>query len=73
MKITNPASNQTLVETKGMLGMSKEEFIAQAFEIAFGSDAINMTFSFEEVLAELREVSDTALQLQHETDFAPDV
>ena len=56
-----------------MLGMSKEEFIAEAFEIAFGSDAINKTFSFEEVLAELREVSDTALQLQHETDFAPDV
>jgi hypothetical protein len=53
--------------------MSKEEFIAEAFEIAFGDDAINRTFSFEEVLAELREFSDTALQVQFEDDFPPDV
>jgi hypothetical protein len=52
--------------------MSKEEFIEEAFEIAFGDDAINRDFSFEEVLMELREFSDTALQLQHETDLPPD-
>ena len=53
--------------------MEKDEFIAEAFEIAFGDDAINRDFSFEEVLSELREFSDTALQLEQETDFPPDV
>ena len=53
--------------------MSKEEFIEGAFEIAFGDNAINRDFSFEEVLMELREFSDTAQQLQHEADFPPNV
>ena len=52
--------------------MSEEEFIAEVFEIAFGDDAVNRDYTFDEVLLELREFSDTALQLEHETDFPPD-
>ena len=37
--------------------MSKEEFIAEVYEIAFGENAINRGFSFDEVIEELREFS----------------
>ena len=30
--------------------MSKEEFIAEVYEIAFGENAINRGFSFDEVI-----------------------
>ena len=40
--------------------MSKEEFIEEVFEIAFGDDAINRDFSYEEVLEELKEFAETA-------------
>jgi len=41
--------------------MSKEkEFVEDVFEIAFGDDAINRDFSYEEVLERLREFSDKA-------------
>jgi len=53
--------------------MEISEFITEVFEIAFGDDAINRDFSYEEVLETLREFSDTALQLEHETDFPPDI
>jgi len=33
--------------------MTKEEFIERVFELAFGDDAINRDFSYEEVLGEL--------------------
>lgn len=36
------------------------EFIEEVFEIAFGDDAINRDFSYEEVLEELRDNSDRA-------------
>lgn len=53
--------------------LEREEFIAEVFEIAFGDDAINRDFSYGEVLETLREFSDTALQLEQETDFPPDI
>jgi hypothetical protein len=37
--------------------MTEREFIEEVFEIAFGDDAINL--SYEEVLARLREFSDS--------------
>ena len=40
--------------------MSEREFIEEVFEIAFGDDAINRDFSYEEVLEELRDNSDRA-------------
>ena len=43
--------------------MSKEkEFVEDVFEIAFGDNAINRDFSYEEVLERLREFSDKALE-----------
>lgn len=41
--------------------MSKKQFIEDVFELAFGDDAINREFTFDEVLAKLREFSDAAL------------
>ena len=38
--------------------MSEREFIEEVFEIAFGDDAVNRDFSYEEVLEELRDNSD---------------
>tara|TARA_R100001224_G_scaffold31457_1_gene17386 strand:+ start:2994 stop:3263 length:270 start_codon:yes stop_codon:yes gene_type:complete len=40
--------------------MSDKEFIEEVYEIAFGGDAINRDFSYEEVLEELRDNSDKA-------------
>ena len=40
--------------------MSEREFIEEVFEIAFGDDAINRDFSYEEVLEELQDNSDRA-------------
>jgi len=36
-------------------------FIADVFEIAFGDDAIDKGYSYEDVLSQLRTVSDRAL------------
>jgi len=41
--------------------MKKNEFIEQVFEIAFGDDAINKEYTFEEVLDRIRYYSDTSL------------
>jgi len=40
--------------------MSEREFVEAVFEIAFGDDAINRDFSYEEVLEELQDNSDRA-------------
>jgi len=40
--------------------MNTREFIEEVYEIAFGDDAINRDFSYEEVLEELRDNSDRA-------------
>ena len=37
------------------------EFIEDVYEIAFGDDAINREFTYDEVLTKLREFSDKAL------------
>ena len=42
--------------------MNTREFIEEVYEIAFGDDAINRDFSYEEVLARLLEFSDKALE-----------
>jgi len=40
--------------------MTNLEFIEEVYEIAFGDDAINKQYSFEEVLERLKEFSDKA-------------
>jgi len=42
--------------------MNKDQFIEEVYEIAFGDNAINRDFSFEEVLKELLRFSDEALK-----------
>lgn len=55
--------------------MSKDEFIEEAFEIAFGADAYYSekfaprAFTYEEVLEKLREFSDDALRYHHPQEF----
>jgi hypothetical protein len=44
--------------------MTKKEFIEEIFELAFGDDAVNKGYSYEEVVLTLREFSDTALEIQ---------
>ena len=34
--------------------MKKEQFIEEVFEVAFGDNAINRDFSYEEVIQELK-------------------
>lgn len=41
--------------------MSDKEFIENVFELAFGDNAINRNFGRQEVLDQLREFSDLAL------------
>ena len=47
--------------------MSEREFIEEVFEIAFGDDAINRDFSYEEVLEELRDNSDRAWAINRDS------
>jgi hypothetical protein len=42
----------------------KDQFIEEVFEIAFGDDAINREFSYEEVLDELLKFSNLALTVE---------
>ena len=42
--------------------MREKKFIEEVYEIAFGDNAINRDFSFEEVLQELLRFSDEALK-----------
>ena len=44
--------------------MTKDEFIAEVYEIAFGENAINRNFPFDEVIEELRKFSDNALAFE---------
>tara|TARA_B100000927_G_C16467712_1_gene470334 strand:- start:295 stop:582 length:288 start_codon:yes stop_codon:yes gene_type:complete len=41
--------------------MTKDQFIEEVYEIAFGDNAINRDFAFDEVIEKLREFSDNAL------------
>ena len=42
--------------------MREKKFIEEVFEIAFGDDAINRNFEYEEVLEELKKFSDDSLK-----------
>ena len=42
--------------------MREKKFIEEVFEIAFGDNAINRNFEYEEVIAELRKFSNDALK-----------
>ena len=41
--------------------MNQKQFIEEIFEIAYGENAINRNFTFEEVIETLMEFSDNAL------------
>ena len=45
---------------------TKEQFIEEVFELAFGDNAINRDFSFEEVLTKLKEDSDKVAEMESE-------
>ena len=42
--------------------MTKDQFIEEVYEIAFGDNAINRNFTQEEVIAELKKFSDDAVK-----------
>ncbi len=42
--------------------MTKDQFIEEVYEIAFGDNDINRDFTQEEVIAELKKFSDEALK-----------
>ena len=42
--------------------MSDSRFIEEIYELAFGEDAINRNFSHDEVIEQIREFSDNALE-----------
>lgn len=44
--------------------MKKDKFIEEAFEIAFGDNAINRGFKREEVLEKLKEYAETSNKLE---------
>ena len=44
--------------------MTKNQFIEEIYEIAFGDNAINRDFSFEEVIERIQEFSDNALKYE---------
>ena len=71
MKAESDAANRTLMTIGRMMmwydpEVADKEFLADVFEIAFGDDAINRDFSYEEVLERLREFSDKALENEDE-------
>lgn len=43
--------------------MTKDEFIEEVFELAFGDDALNRDFSYREVLEVIKSYDDKALRL----------
>ena len=45
------------------------EFIEEAYEIAFGDEALNRDFSPEEVIEELQSFSDKALKYDEGEDY----
>jgi len=44
--------------------MNKDQFIEEIYEIAFGDNAINRDFDFEEVIERIQEFSDNALKYE---------
>ena len=52
----------TMINSGVTSEMSDSRFIEQIYEIAFGEDAINRDFSHDEVIEQIREFSDNALE-----------
>ena len=48
--------------------MTKDDFIAEVYEIAFGDNAINRNFAFDEVIEELKKFSVNALASEEEEE-----
>lgn len=48
--------------------MTEAEFIEEVFELAFGDNAINRDFSFQEVLTVLKEDSDKVAEMEIDED-----
>ena len=46
--------------------MKKDEFIEEVFEIAFGDDAINKDYSYDDVINQLIEFSNHALKYEEQ-------
>ena len=44
--------------------MNNKEFIEEIYEIAFGDNAMNRDFDFEEVIERIQEFSDNALKYE---------
>ena len=63
VKIDNPDDEYTEAELKQLID---ENFIEQVFEIAFGDDAINRGFNYDDVIKKLKEFSDNALIIEGE-------
>tara|TARA_A100000171_G_C1996275_1_gene79697 strand:- start:146 stop:337 length:192 start_codon:yes stop_codon:yes gene_type:complete len=47
-----------------MIKSQRYQFIEKVFEIAFGDDAINRSFTYEEVIEKLQEYSDNSLMVE---------
>jgi len=64
VKIENPDDEEyTEAELKQI---QDEYFIEQVFEIAFGDDAIDRNFTYDEVIEKLKEFSDNSLIIEGE-------
>ena len=48
--------------------MTKDQFIEQVFELAFGHDAINRDFEYSEVIEQLEEFNEHALLWESVSD-----
>jgi len=46
--------------------MDKNEFVMQVFEIAFGDDALEKDYSYEDVINQLLEFSNDALKYEEQ-------
>ena len=49
--------------------MTKDQFIEQVFEIAFGHDAINRNFEYSEVIEQLEEINEDSLKWDIVNDY----
>jgi hypothetical protein len=59
----NPNATNSELDAKVIIDHNDDSrFIEQIYEIAFGEDAINRDFSHDEVIEQIREFSDNALE-----------
>ena len=52
----------TMIDSGATPEMTDSRFIEEIYELAFGDDAINRNFSHDEVIEQIREFSDHALE-----------